>query len=75
MTETRPTFPTRLLTPKEAAGFLTILLAISTRTLNRIVKQGELPVVRVSGSNRFKQGELHDARSGSLRWAQSGDWL
>ena len=54
MTETGPTYPTRLLTPKEAAGFL----AISTRTLSRIVKQGELPVVRVSGSNRFTMPDL-----------------
>ena len=54
MTETRPTYPTRLLTPKEAAGFL----AISTRTLSRIVKQGGLPVVRVGGSNRFTMPDL-----------------
>ena len=54
MTETRPTFPPRLLTPKEAAGFL----AISTRTLSRMVKQGELPVVRVCGSNRFAMPDL-----------------
>ena len=54
MTETGPTIPTRLLTPKEAAGFL----AISTRTLSRIVKQGELPVVRVGGSNRFTMPDL-----------------
>ena len=54
MTETRPTIPPRLLTPKEAAGFL----AISTRTLSRIVKQGELPVVRVGGSNRFTMPDL-----------------
>ena len=54
MTETRPTYPTRLLTPKEAAGFL----AISTRTLSRIVKQGDLPVVRVGGSNRFTMPDL-----------------
>ena len=54
MTETTPTSPTRLLTPKEAANFL----AISTRTLSRIVKQGELPVVRVGGSNRFTMPDL-----------------
>ena len=54
MTESGPTYPTRLLTPKEAAGFL----AISTRTLTRIVKQGELPVVRVGGSNRFTMPDL-----------------
>ena len=65
MTETRPTFPTRLLTPKEAAGFL----AISTRTLSRIVKQGELPVVRVGGSNRFTMPDLE-----VYVRAQAGDW-
>ena len=54
MTETRPTLPTRLLTPKEAAGFL----SISTRTLSRIVKQGALHVVRVGGSNRFTMPDL-----------------
>ena len=41
--------PTRLLTPKEAARFL----SISERTLSRIVKRGELPVIHVASSLRY----------------------
>jgi excisionase family DNA binding protein len=47
---------TRLLTPREAAGFL----SISTRTLSRIVQHGDLPIIRVGGSNRFTMTDLTD---------------
>ena len=41
--------PARLLTPAEAASFL----SISTKTLKRLVATGALPAVRVSRSMRF----------------------
>ncbi len=46
--------PTRLLTPKEAARFL----SISERTLSRIVKRGELPVIHVASSLRYEMDDL-----------------
>ena len=48
------TLPSRLLTPKEAARFL----GISSRTLDRLVKQGLVAVVRMGGSRRFKLEDL-----------------
>jgi excisionase family DNA binding protein len=56
MPETNPKLQARLLTPKEAAGFL----SVSTRTLSRIVQQGYLPIIRVGGSNRFTMTDLTD---------------
>ena len=46
--------PVRLLTPKEAAGFL----SISARTIKRLVSEGSLPAVRVRSSMRFKLQDL-----------------
>ena len=46
--------PSRLLTPKEAARFL----GISNRTLDRLVKQGMVAVVRLGGSRRFRLEDL-----------------
>ena len=45
--------PVRLITPKEAADFL----SVSTRTIKRLVSEGNLPAIRVRNSMRFK---LHD---------------
>jgi excisionase family DNA binding protein len=56
MPEINPDLQTRLLTPREAAGFL----SISTRTLSRIVQHGDLPIIRVGGSNRFTMTDLTD---------------
>jgi excisionase family DNA binding protein len=56
MPEINPDLQTRLLTPREAAGFL----SISTRTLSRIVQHGDLPIIRVGGSNRFTITDLTD---------------
>ena len=46
--------PFRLLTPKEAADFL----SVSTRTIKRLVSEGSLPAVRVRNSMRFKLQDL-----------------
>ena len=54
MAEQGSNTPTRLLTPKEAARFL----GISKRTLDRLVKQGVVAVVRLGGSRRFKLDDL-----------------
>ena len=54
MTKSGHTLPSRLLTPKEAARFL----GISSRTLDRLVKQGLVAVVRMGGSRRFKLEDL-----------------
>ena len=56
--------PVRLLTPKEAADFL----SISARTIKRLVSEGSLPAVRVRNSMRFrlKDLELYIERS---RWS------
>ena len=54
MVESTQPLPTRLLAPKEAARFL----GISNRTLDRLVKQGMVAVVRLGGSRRFKLEDL-----------------
>ena len=46
--------PVRLLTPKEAADFL----SVSARTITRLVSEGDLPAVRVRSSMRFKLQDL-----------------
>jgi excisionase family DNA binding protein len=45
-----PPKPTRLLTPSEAAGYL----SISPRTLTRLTAPGTLPHVRIGGQRRFE---------------------
>ena len=52
-----PPKPTRLLTPSEAAGYL----SISPRTLTRLTAPGTLPHVRIGGQRSF---ELHLLLSG-----------
>jgi excisionase family DNA binding protein len=42
--------PTRLLTPVEAAAFL----SVSPRTLTRLMTTGKLPHVRIGGQRRFE---------------------
>lgn len=42
--------PTRLLTPPEAAAFL----SVSSRTLTRLTATGDLPHVRISGQRRYE---------------------
>ena len=54
MTKPDHPMPSRLLTPKEAARFL----GISNRTLDRLVKQGLVAVVRLGGSRRFRLEDL-----------------
>jgi excisionase family DNA binding protein len=49
--------PTRLLVPKEAAEYL----GISTRTLDRLIEQGMIAVIRLGGSRRFKLEDLSAA--------------
>jgi excisionase family DNA binding protein len=44
----------RLLTPDEASQFL----GVSTKTLRRLVKNGEIPAVKVSKSMRFELAQL-----------------
>jgi len=46
--------PVRLLTPKEAADFL----SVSARTIKRLVSEGSLPAVRIRNSMRFRLQEL-----------------
>ena len=43
-----------LMTPDEAAGFL----SVSTRTLKRLVAEGELGAFKIRGSMHFKQEGL-----------------
>lgn len=45
-----PPKPTRLLTPSEAAAFL----SVSLRTLTRLTAPGPLPHVRVGGQRRYE---------------------
>jgi excisionase family DNA binding protein len=45
-----PPKPTRLLTPSEAAAFL----SVSLRTLTRLTAPGPLPHVRIGGQRRFE---------------------
>ena len=56
MPESTQSLPAPLLNPKEAAR----ILDISTRTLNRLVKRGDIAFVRVGGSLRFKPADLAD---------------
>ncbi len=42
--------PTRLLTPSEAAEFL----SVSLRTLTRLTVTGDLPYARIGGQRRFE---------------------
>ena len=46
--------PVRLLTPKEAADFL----SVSARTIKRLVAEGNIPAVRVRNSMRFKLQDI-----------------
>ena len=46
--------PVRLITPKEAAD----LLSVSTRTIKRLVSEGNIPAIRVRNSMRFKLQDL-----------------
>jgi excisionase family DNA binding protein len=57
MNKPKQGLPTRLLSPTEAARFL----GISKRTLDRLVTQGIVTVVRLGGSRRFTMGDLLDA--------------
>ncbi len=57
--------PTRLLTPSEAAGFL----SVSLRTLTRRTAMGDLPHVRIGGQRRYELEALlayvaHQRRGG-----------
>jgi excisionase family DNA binding protein len=57
--------PTRLLTPSEAAGFL----SVSPRTLTRRTAMGDLPHVRIGGQRRYELEALlayvaHQRRGG-----------
>ena len=54
MAESTQPLPTRLLTPKEAARFL----SISIRALDRLVKLGTVAIVRLGGSRRFRLEDL-----------------
>jgi len=56
--------PIRLLTPKEAANFL----SVSARTIKRLVSEGSLPAIRVRNSMRFRlqDMEMYIERS---RWS------
>ena len=55
--------PVRLMTPDEAAGFL----SVSTRTLKRLVAEGELGAVKIRGSMRFRLEDL-EAFIEANRW-------
>lgn len=54
MPDLTQTLPSPLLNPKETARSL----GISTRTLNRLIQRGDIAVVRVGGSLRFKPDDL-----------------
>ena len=56
--------PVRLMTPNEAAGFL----SVSTRTLKRLVAEGALGAVKIRGSMRFKMKDL-EAFIEANRWS------
>ena len=56
--------PVRLLTPEEAADFL----SVSPRTIKRLVKEESLPAIRVRNSMRFKLQDLEMYIEGS-RWS------
>ena len=55
--------PIRLLTPKEAAEFL----SVSIRTIQRLVIAGDLRAVRISKSMRFRMDDL-------LHFVDRNDW-
>lgn len=46
--------PVRLLTPEEAADFL----SVSIRTMKRLVTEGSVQAIRVRGSMRFRLQDL-----------------
>lgn len=52
--QSAPPKPTRLLTPSEAAAFL----SISLRTLSRLTALGELPYARIGGQRRYEMEAL-----------------
>jgi len=52
--QSAPPKPTRLLTPSEAAAFL----SISLRTLSRLTASGELPYARIGGQRRYEMEAL-----------------
>jgi excisionase family DNA binding protein len=56
--------PVRLLTPKEAADFL----SVSARTIKRLVSEGSLPAVRIRNSMRFKLRDIEQYIERS-RWS------
>jgi excisionase family DNA binding protein len=56
--------PVRLLTPKEAADFL----SVSARTIKRLVSEGNLPAVRIRNSMRFKLRDIEQYIERS-RWS------
>ena len=56
--------PVRLMTPNEAASFL----SVSTRTLKRLVAEDELGAVKIRGSMRFKLEDL-EAFIEANRWS------
>lgn len=53
-------FLKEILTPKEAAQYL----SVHVRTIYRLVKRGEIPGRKVGGSWRFKKDALDDWLSG-----------
>ena len=53
-TQSAPPKPTRLLTPSEAAAFL----SISLRTLSRLTASGEVPYARIGGQRRYEMEAL-----------------
>ena len=52
--QSAPPKPTRLLTPSEAAAFL----SISLRTLSRLTASGELPYARIGRQRRYEMEAL-----------------
>jgi excisionase family DNA binding protein len=52
--QSAPPKPTRLLTPSEAAAFL----SISLRTLSRLTASGEVPYARIGGQRRYEMEAL-----------------
>ena len=56
--------PVRLMTPDEAAGFL----SVSNRTLKRLVAEGALGAIKIRCSMRFKLEDL-EAFIEANRWS------
>ena len=54
MTDPKDAKPVRLLKPSETARFL----AVSQRTLSRLTARGELPDIRIGGSQRFDMNDI-----------------